>query len=449
MRYHFIAIGGSAMHGLAIELKKRGNDISGSDDEIFEPSYSRLKSYGLLPEKFGWFPEKITKDLDAVIVGMHAKSDNPELLKAIELNLPIYSYPSFIYEHSKNKLRIVIAGSFAKTTITSILIHVLKNLNYNFDFVVGSYIPNIENTISLSTNSSIIVIEGDEYPSAPFDKTPKFLHYKPNILVITGIHWDHINTYPTFNDYVLQFKKLISTLTPDDYLIWNENDGILKEIINLTPAKKKPYKELPYKIINGKWYINYDSTTYEISLIGKHNIQNISAALEVCKYLNVNENDFFKSVSTFTGAHKRLQKIYESSNNIVFLDFAHSPIKVKETIKAVKETYSDFYIIAGLELFTYSSLQKNFLPNYKDTLNLADKASVFINPDVLKLKRLPFIEKEYVINSFNRNDLSVFYSANEFFYDLLKSPREKNIFLLMSSGNFSNFDIKEWVKKLK
>ncbi|MCX7954252.1 MAG: Mur ligase family protein [Bacteroidales bacterium] len=449
MRYHIISIGGSAMHGLAIELHKQGHIVTGSDDEIFEPSLSKLRQNNLLPEKIGWFPEKITKEIDAVIVGMHAKIDNPEYIKAKELNIKCYSYPEFIYEQSKNKQRIVIAGSYGKTTITAVIMHVLKCANVDFDYVIGSYVDGFDNTIRFSA-APLMVIEGDEYLSAPFDPTPKINHYKPHIALINGISWDHVNVFETFEKYVNVFSEFIDTIIDNGTLLWNENDEVLATIV----AKKKlniskiSYNILDYLIEEGKWKVKINKNTYPISLIGEHNIINIAGAYEICRLLKIDEEFFFKSLATFKGANKRLQKIYDSEDLVVFLDFAHSPAKVKATIEAVKKTYPNHTIIACLELHTYSSLQKHFLINYKGTMSKADKKYIYINPHVFKLKNYPIIEADFINKAFDSEKVKVYYEAKQLFYDVESSITNKSVILLMSSGNFNNFDFNSWINDL-
>ena len=416
MRVHFIAIGGSAMHNLALALHDKGEHITGSDDAIFEPSKSRLQAKGLLPEQEGWFHEKITTDLDAVILGMHAKSDNPELLKAQELGLKIYSYPEFIYEHSKNKTRVVIGGSHGKTTITSMILHVMNYHNVAVDFLVGAQLEGFTNMVHLTKENDFMVIEGDEYLSSPTDLRPKFHLYKPNIALISGIAWDHINVFPTFENYVDQFKIFIDKITNGGILIYNEDDETVKQIVEEAekPIRKLPYSLPEYTIENGITYLETLDGSMPIEVFGAHNLSNLAGAKWICQNMGIDEAEFYEAIASFKGASKRLEKIAQTPTAVAYKDFAHSPSKVKATTQAVKKQYPDKKLVACLELHTYSSLNTEFLTEYQGALDAADVAVVFYSPDAVAIKKLEEISKEQIEKAFNREDLIVYTNPDEF-----------------------------------
>lgn len=444
MRVHFIAIGGSAMHNLALALHDKGEQITGSDDAIFEPSKSRLQAKGLLPEQEGWFPEKITTDLDAVILGMHAKSDNPELLKAQELGLKIYSYPEFIYEHSKDKTRVVIGGSHGKTTITSMILHVMNYHNVAVDFLVGAQLEGFTNMVHLTKENDFMVIEGDEYLSSPTDLRPKFHLYKPNIALISGIAWDHINVFPTFENYVDQFKIFIDKITNGGILIYNEDDETVKQIVEEAekPIRKLPYSLPEYTIENGVTYLETLDGSMPIEVFGAHNLSNLAGAKWICQNMGIDEAEFYEAIASFKGASKRLEKIAQTPTAVAYKDFAHSPSKVKATTQAVKKQYPDKKLVACLELHTYSSLNTEFLTEYQGALDAADVAVVFYSPDAVAIKKLEEISKEQIEKAFNREDLIVYTNPDEFKSFLLVQEFTDSVLLLMSSGNYGglNFD---------
>lgn len=452
MWYHFIAIGGSAMHNLALDLVKKGHKVTGSDDEIFEPSRTRLKEAGILPEQVGWFPEKINRNIDVVIVGMHARPDNPELLKVKELGLTYFSYPEFLYQHSKNKKRIVIGGSHGKTTITSIVLHVLKFANIKFDYMVGAQVKGFDTMVRLSDDATIMVFEGDEYLTAPFDLRPKFHLYKPHIALISGIAWDHMNVFPTFEEYVKQFLIFTQIIEPNGTLIWYQNDHELQKIVQQirNDIRSIPYIEHDSVIENNKTYLIHKDKKIPINIFGKHNLQNIQGARLICHQLNIDDQIFYEAIQTFEGANKRLQKIYSNTDkNIdIYLDFAHAPSKVKATIDAVRNLYPDRKLIACLELHTYSSLQKNFLPQYKGTMDNCDIATVYFNPHALELKKLPLLHEEDIKQGFQNNNLNVFSSSRQLFDFIFSSINKNTVVLLMSSGNFDNFNFNLWINQL-
>ena len=446
MKIHIIAIGGSIMHNLAIDLKNNGHLVSGSDDDIHEPSLSRLKQHHLLPEKLGWFPEKITKDLDLVILGMHARQDNPELLKAQELGLKIYSYPEFIYQNSVSKKRIVIGGSHGKTTITSMILHVLKKNNISIDYLVGSQIQGFDTMVKITNTNRILVAEGDEYLASPIDQRPKFLIYQPHIAVISGIAWDHINVFPTYNDYKNAFVKFIQSIEPKGTLIFNELDTEIKNIISQADRKDIeyiPYSYPNYNIQNNQVFIHFENHHYPVKVFGKHNLQNLQAALLVCKKLNINEHTFLNSISDFTGAAKRLEKWIDENHLLVFRDFAHAPSKVKATIDAVKELYPNKDLIAAFELHTYSSLNEKFLTEYKDTLEKAKHKIVYFDAHTLEIKKMPPLHPDIIIKGFNDPSIKVADNKKDLLKILSEIGIKDKVLLLMSSGTFSNLTKEE------
>ena len=446
MNIHFIAIGGAAMHNLAIALYLKGYTISGSDDTIFEPSKSRLDKYDLLPKEFGWYPNKISKKIDAVILGMHAKADNPELLKAKELGLTIYSYPEFLYEQSKDKTRVVIGGSHGKTTITSMILHVMNYHNISVDFMVGAQLDGFETMVKLTKENEFIVLEGDEYLSSPIDRRPKFHLYKPNIALISGIAWDHINVFPTVENYVEQFSIFINSITNGGILVYNEEDEVVNSIVNkaTNPIKKYPYKTPTYKIENGKTFIETTLGFVPLEIFGTHNLQNLAGAKWICQHMGVLEIEFYEAITSFKGASKRLEKIAENKNSVIYKDFAHSPSKVKATTQAVKEQYNNRNVIACLELHTYSSLDKSFLQEYKDSLNVADVAVVFYSPEAVSIKKLQNIASEEIKKAFGRNDLIIFTDSETFKNYLFKLELNNSALLLMSSGNYGGLDFNKF-----
>ena len=446
MRTHFIAIGGSAMHNLAIALHNKGYHVTGSDDAIFEPSKTRLEKKGLLPDEMGWFPEKITSDIESIILGMHAKADNPELLKAQELGLKIYSYPEFLYEQSKNKTRVVIGGSHGKTTITSMILHVMHYHNINVDYMVGAQLEGFETMVHLTEENDFIVLEGDEYLSSPMDRRPKFHLYQPNIALISGIAWDHINVFPTYENYVEQFEIFIQKITNGGILVYNEDDPEVKRVAEAStnPIRRIPYSTPNYSVENGMTLLDTPEGAMPIEVFGAHNLNNLAGAKWICQNMGVDEADFYEAIASFKGASKRLEKIAENKNNVAYKDFAHSPSKVAATTKAVKEQYPDRQLIACLELHTYSSLNAEFLKEYEGALDNADVAVVFYSPDAVKIKQLEEVSYEQIAKAFNREDLVIYTNPaafKEYLYHL-KFDTEKIALLLMSSGNYGglNFD---------
>lgn len=450
MNYHFIAIGGSAMHNLAIALHKKGEIITGSDDEIFEPSRSRLAKYGLLPTEIGWFTDKINKNIDAVVLGMHAKADNPELLKAKELGVTIFSYPEFLYNQTQSKKRAVIGGSHGKTSTTAIVMHVLRNCNKNFDYMVGAQLEGFETMVDFSESSEIAVFEGDEYLTSPIDLRPKFHLYKPHIGLITGIAWDHINVFPTFENYVEQFAIFINQIEEGGTLIYFEGDENLKQIVDSSNKNIQflPYTTHSHKIVNGVTYLTNNSDEFEIEIFGEHNLQNISGAKLICLELGIKEHEFYSAIQSFEGAAKRLQLLGKNKNLTIYLDFAHSPSKLKATVDAVKNQYPGKKVVAYMELHTYSSLNKDFLVQYKGTMDKADDAIVFYSNHAIKLKKLKNIDKDLVAESFEKQGITVFDDKNNLINRLLFMELNNTVLLFLSSGNFDGLDLNEMSSKL-
>ncbi len=449
MNIHFISIGGSAMHNLALTLHDKGDKITGSDDDIFEPSKSRLAAKGLLPKKMGWFEKNIHKDLDAIVLGMHAKADNPELLKAQELELKIYSYPEFLYEHSKNKTRVVIGGSHGKTTITSMILHVLDYHDIKVDYMVGAQLEGFDRMVHLTDENEFMIIEGDEYLSSPIDLRPKFHLYKANIALMSGIAWDHMNVFPTFDNYVDQFRIFIDTMVAGGILIYNEEDEEVKKVVKeaTNSIKMEPYQTPEYTIENGKVLLDTPEGKTPLQVFGKHNLQNLAGAKLVCQSIGVNEEEFYEAISTFTGASKRLETLIEGENSIIFKDFAHSPSKVRATTNAVKEQYNDKKVLACLELHTYSSLNADFLNLYQNALDAADEAVVFYSPHAVKIKKLKPVSKEQIAKAFQRDDLIIYTDPKEFKNFLFAQNLNNTALLFMSSGDYGGLDLEE-VKKL-
>ncbi len=445
MNVHFIAIGGSAMHNLALALHNKGYQVTGSDDEIFEPSKGRLNAKGLLPNEFGWFPEKITSDLDAVILGMHAKADNPELLKAKELGITIYSYPEFLYEQSKEKTRVVIGGSHGKTTITSMILHVMHYHNKEVDYMVGAQLEGFDTMVHLTQENDFMVLEGDEYLSSPIDRRPKFHLYKPNIALLSGIAWDHINVFPTFENYVEQFSIFLNEITEGGAIIYNEEDPEVKKVVESSSntIKRYPYKTPNYEVVDGETLLETPEGPMPIEIFGKHNLNNLEGARWICQLMGVDAEDFYEAIASFKGASKRLELIAETPDSIAYKDFAHSPSKVKATTEALKNQFPDRKLIACLELHTYSSLNPEFLSEYQGALDAADEAVVFYSPHAVMIKGLEEIKHTQIVDAFQREDLMVFTNPADFKTFLFTKTFEDTSLLLMSSGNYGGLDFDE------
>jgi len=432
------------MHNLALALHNKEYHVTGSDDAIFEPSKSRLEKKGLLPSELGWFPEKITSNIEAIILGMHAKADNPELLKAKELGLKIYSYPEFLYEQSKNKTRVVIGGSHGKTTITSMILHVMHYHNIEVDYMVGAQLEGFDTMVHLSENNDFIVLEGDEYLSSPIDRRPKFHLYQPNIALLSGIAWDHINVFPTFENYVEQFELFVNQITKGGILVYNEEDETVKKVAeeSTNTIRKIAYKSPNYTVEDGTTLLETPEGPMPIEVFGAHNLNNLAGAKWICQNMGVDEADFYEAIASFKGASKRLEKIAEGKGKVAYKDFAHSPSKVSATTKAVKNQYPNRKLIACLELHTYSSLNAEFLKEYQGALDAADVAVVFYSPDAVKIKQLEEVTYEQIAQSFKRQDLIIYTNPADFKNFLFNQDFENSALLLMSSGNYGglNFD---------
>lgn len=449
MNVHFIAIGGSAMHNLAIALHLKGYHVTGSDDEIFDPAKSRLQKYGILPESIGWHPERITADLDAVILGMHARIDNPELLKAKELGLKIYSYPEYLYEQSKDKVRIVVGGSHGKTTITSMIIHVLQQNGIDCDYMVGAQLDGFEVMVKLTEEAPIMVIEGDEYLTSPIDRRPKFHVYQPTIGIISGIAWDHVNVFPTFDIYVKQFEIFANMIPADGMFIYCEDDSELPKLSDkIMGTTKRPYGVHPYHITNGVTYLETQYGEFPLQIFGKHNLTNLNAARYACVAAGVSEENFYKAIATFKGASKRLELVAKNNDSAVYKDFAHSPSKLKATVSAVREQFPEKQLVACMELHTFSSLSEQFLTQYAGAMDAADIAMVYYSPEAIALKKLPPISPEMIYSAFGRVDLQVYNDSKELKKKLLHLEMDNTVLLMMSSGNFNGINVNELGEKV-
>jgi UDP-N-acetylmuramate: L-alanyl-gamma-D-glutamyl-meso-diaminopimelate ligase len=451
MRIHFIAVGGSAMHNLALALHHKGYIVTGSDDVIFEPSKSRLAKQGILPAEFGWFPDKINTSLDAVILGMHAKPDNPELLKARELGLKIYSYPEFLYEQSKHKTRVVIGGSHGKTTITSMILHVMNYHGRQVDYMVGAQLEGFDRMVHLTDENDFIVLEGDEYLSSPIDRRPKFHLYKPNIALLSGIAWDHVNVFPTFENYLEQFRIFVDSIVKGGSITYNEEDINVRSIVEASTnsIRKLPYTTPDFFVEDGQTFIETREGPMPLQIFGRHNLNNLAGAKWICQNMGIDEDDFYEAISSFKGAAKRLEKIGESDQTIIFKDYAHSPSKVAATTKAVKEQFPDRKLIACLELHTYSSLNAEFLKEYKGSLKDADISAVFYIPESVKIKGLAEITIEQIGMAFEQQHINIFTNSKAFKDFLFELDVTNSVILLMSSGNYGGLDLKEVVERIE
>lgn len=450
MNVHFIAIGGSAMHNMAIAMHKKGFKVTGSDDEILEPSKSRLAAQGLLPGYEGWNVDKITPQVDAVILGMHARMDNPELLKAQQLGLKIYSYPEYIYEQTKDKIRVVIGGSHGKTSITAMILHVLHHQTVDVDYMVGAQLPGFDTMVKLTKDAKIAVIEGDEYLSSPIDRRPKFHLYKPSIAILSGIAWDHINVFPTFDNYVEQFRIFAGLIEKNGTIIYCELDEEVKNVAQLvrTDVKKLPYQIPAHKIENGITKLITSGGDIALKIFGDHNLMNINAAKLACNQLGISDAAFYEAIQSFGGAAKRLELVSRNEVTAVYKDFAHSPSKLKATTQAVKKQFPNRELIACMELHTFSSLNQDFLEQYKGSMDLADKAIVYFNPHTIAHKKLKPITTDQVQKAFGRKDLLVLTDSKEVLTTILGIDFQQKNLLLMSSGNFDGMDFKELGNKI-
>jgi UDP-N-acetylmuramate: L-alanyl-gamma-D-glutamyl-meso-diaminopimelate ligase len=450
MNVHFIAIGGSAMHNLALALHKKGYTVTGSDDEIFEPARGRLAKHGLLPGATGWFPEKIHPGLDAVILGMHARADNPELLKAKESGIKIYSYPEFLYEQSKDKKRIVIGGSHGKTTITAMILHALKANGIDADFMVGAQLEGFDVMVKLTEEAPYMIFEGDEYLTSPIDRRPKFHLYKPDIALLSGIAWDHINVFPTFANYVEQFSGFINLISPGGVLIYCSEDAELKK---LSKAVREDITLIPYsfpehRVAEGITYIIRTGEEIPMKIFGRHNLLNLNGAGLVCNRLGLDDTRFYRALQSFTGASKRLELVGSGESVSVFKDFAHSPSKLEATVSAVREQFPHRKLVACMELHTFSSLSKEFLPHYKRSMDKADIPIVYYNPHAIQLKNLPPVSPEQIRDGFDNPGMEIFNDSGLLYQRLLKETWKNKNLLMMSSGDFDGLDLPLLAKKI-
>ena len=444
---HFIAIGGAAMHNLALAVaSKAGYKVTGSDDEIFDPALSHLREAGLLPDEMGWHPERITPDLDAIILGMHAREDNPELVKARELGIKIYSFPEYLYEQTKDKIRIVVGGSHGKTTTTSMILYVLNRLGIEADYMVGAQIEGFERMVRLSDTAKYAVFEGDEYLTSPLDLRSKFLWFHPHVAILTGIAWDHINVFPTFPEYVETFRKFVKSIEPKGSFIYFKGDENLRMLADeASTSRDLDISIIPYDAYDGK---------VEMQVFGRHNMQNLQAAMLACHCIGVSPDDFYREISTFTGASNRLEKICETETSVAYKDFAHSPSKLKATINAVRERYPEKKLVACMELHTFSSLMADFLPQYKGCMAEADIAYVYFNPKVIEHKRLTPITKEEVRDAFGTKNVEVFTESEALQAALRATISDERLsisgvaLLMMSSGTFDGVNVKEFATQL-
>ena len=444
MNVHFIAIGGSAMHNLAIALSRKGYKVSGSDDEIFEPSKTRLAKQGILPKNIGWNADLIHSELDAVILGMHAREDNPELQKAKELNIPVFSYPEYLYEQSKDKIRVVIGGSHGKTTITSMLLHAINKIGLNVDYMVGAQLEGYDCMVKLSEEAEIMILEGDEYLSSPIDRRPKFHLYKPNIAIISGIAWDHINVFPTFEHYIDQFDVFCQLIEPNGRLVYNLEDAEVLKLGEKFSARINtvPYKTPDFEPTETGTTLHYEGKDYPLSIFGPHNLQNLMGALRLGEAIGIQSENFLNAMQDFKGAGKRLQKVAEKDNFVMYKDFAHSPSKLMATTNAVKHQYESRKVIACMELHTFSSLKKEFLPHYLNSMAKADVALVYYNPEVVRHKKLEAITNEQVLEGFGGN-VVVTNKTSEVLDFIYNQDISNSVLLMMSSGTFDGINYEE------
>ncbi|HKK89333.1 MAG TPA: Mur ligase family protein [Saprospiraceae bacterium] len=449
MRIHIIAIGGSVMHSLAIQLKLQGHEITGSDDIIYDPARSHLRKHGLLPENEGWFSEKVDAEVDLVVVGKHAHEDNPELKKANDLGLKVQSFPEFVYERSLDKKRIVVAGSHGKTTTTGMLMEVLKNENREFDYLVGAPLEGFERSFKLTASAPYILIEGDEYPTASFDPRPKFVHYRPHYTIITGIAWDHMNAFPSLDIYHSLFDDYLKNLMSGTHVIYNEKDEVLSKLVHrYDHYVAHPYNSLDYEVKQGKYFLKGNKKEWPLQVIGKHNIENMAAVIELSKLLDIKGDTAFQALTHFSGAARRLETVFEKGGKTGIVDFAHAPSKVKASIRAVKEAYPNRRLIAVIELHTYSSLNKDFLKNYRDTLDHADEVFVFYSPETLRIKRLPELSNEIISQEMGRSDMKIHTDAAQLFKALQALDYTNSSLLMMSSGAFGKSDVRKIINEL-
>lgn len=449
MKIHFIAIGGTVMHNLAIALHEQGYQISGSDEEIYEPSRSELDAHGLLPQE-GWDPGKIHSGLDAVILGMNVRKNNKELKKALELGIRIYSFPEYLYEHSKNKKRIVIGGSYGKSTITAMVMQVLKTNNINFDYMVGSRISCFERLVRLTPDAPFIILEGDEYMSSPVDRTPKFHLYHPHMTLLSGIAWDHMNAFKTFENYKKQFRKFLKIATGGGKVFYYENDPVLGDVVEQShwSLLKIPYGEHPFRVEDNRFILQTKYGSVPLKLIGKHNMQNIMGAMMICRDLGIEDHQFYQAIQDFQGIDKRQQLIAANGHVSMYIDYAQAPASVEATVNAFRETYRSRRLITCLELHTFSSLNREYLPLYKGSLDESDEAMVFFDPELVRQRKLPELTPEWIRKQFGKNDLKVFTSPQALESALKKLDEPAMVLLFMTAGKFAGLDLQQLAQQV-
>jgi UDP-N-acetylmuramate: L-alanyl-gamma-D-glutamyl-meso-diaminopimelate ligase len=450
MNIHFIAIGGAVMHNLAIVLRRKGHTVTGSDDKIVDPARANLEKEGILPQSLGFYAERINPQLDAVILGMHAREDNPELLRSKDLGIKIFSFPEYLYEVSKDKQRVVIAGSHGKTTITSMVMHVLKENNFDFDYMVGAKVKGFDTSVKLTEDAPLIILEGDEYLASPINRESKFMFYKPHVALITGVAWDHVNVFPDYDEYVKQFEKFAYSVEQWGFLTWFEEDEELKKIFNAYDAKvrTRPYGTHPHTIKGNTTVLKTAAGEVALKVFGEHNLQNISGAKNVCNELGVSDENFYRAISSFEGAANRLQFIGRNESTVIYKDFAHSPSKLKATVNAMKRQFKEETLVAVMELHTFSSLNKDFLEQYSDSMTEADIPVVFYDKETFEQKKMPALEQSFVKNAFNDKRLNIFTDRNSLEAFLLKQEWKNTNLLLMTSGNYAGMNIDELAKKI-
>lgn len=441
-KIHLIAIGGSAMHNLALALAEQGHDVSGSDDEIFEPSKSRLAKLGLLPTTVGWDEKRIYKGLDLVVVGMHAREDNPELKKALDLNIPVFSYPEYLYEASKNKTRVVITGSHGKTSITAMILHALNFHGHDCDYMVGAQLEGFDTMVKITDHNEFMLIEGDEYLSSPLDHRPKFIHYKPNIALLSGIAWDHYNVFPKFEDYYHQFELLMDCIDSGGLMIYNEEDPHVEKVVSETKneIKKFPYRKPDYHVKDQKFVLETFEGELELKVFGAHNMSNLEGARWICTQMGLTDEEFYEAIVEFEGASKRLETLFKGPKFQVFRDFAHAPSKVKATLNGTREAFENQRIMAVLELHTFSSLNAEFIKQYQGAMDAADTAVVYFNPEVIAHKKLPTLSTSKVQEAFANKKIKVINQSQDLEDFVLSHSGQHEVLLLMSSGNFDGID---------
>ena len=438
------------MHNLAIAMSQKGYEVTGSDDEIFDPARTRLQRYGLLPESYGWHPERVTPDLDAIVLGMHARADNPELLRAQELGLKIYSYPEYLYEQSKHKTRVVIGGSHGKTTTTAMILHVLQHCGIEADYMVGAQLEGFEVMVRLSDTAKVMVIEGDEYLTSPIDRRPKFHLYKPHVAIVTGIEWDHINVFPTFEIYKEQFAKFVDLIEPGGRLIYCNNDPEVRDVAlksSRSDIVKQPYDVPPHEVVEGITYLTGNGRV-PLKVFGDHNLLNLTAARYACNALGVTDEQFDQAIQGFGGASKRLELVKKGASSAVYKDFAHAPSKLRATIAAMKGQYPGRRLVACMELHTFSSLTAEFLKQYGGTMDRADVPCVYYSQHALRLKKLPDLDPEQVRQAFANERVQVFTDSRRLVEELHGMNWENTNLLMMSSGNFDGIDFNQLADEL-